>query len=73
MAHYTPEARALRQRMLNYLRHTFGQHGYLPTITDMTEQFEVSRSTVLFHLRMLREEGKLTYQDGKVARTLVLL
>lgn len=46
---------------------------YLPTIADMSSGLGMRRTAVVWHLEMLRDEGRVDYVDGHMARSLQLL
>jgi len=46
------------------------EHCYPPTIRDIAHTLGISTSHVLHHVNWLRDEGWLTYEDGK-SRTIV--
>lgn len=64
---------AQRFRVLNYLRSFEEQNGYLPTIAGVVRALGMTRTSITWHLAVLREDGVLDYVDGNPARSLRLL
>ena len=42
-----------RPELLKFLREYDEQYGYMPSLADMANRFNVSTSTILFHMRKL--------------------
>jgi biotin operon repressor len=56
-----------------YMRAFKDTQRYLPTIADMTSDLGMQRNAVVWHLGMLRDEGRVDFVDGHMARSLKLL
>jgi SOS-response transcriptional repressor LexA len=69
----TPHGEGQRNRLLAFIPQFIDRHGYPPTIADMSAALDLSRTAVVWHLEMLRDEGKVTYVDGMMARSLQLV
>lgn len=71
----TPSAHgdAQRHRVLSFLCRYSGTHGYQPTIAEISRALEIHRTSVIWHLSALRNEGLVHYVDGNVARSLKVL
>lgn len=59
-----------RTKVLAYLKHFHKRHGYMPSLKEVSQATEVPRSTLAWHLDMLRDEGKVDFDDGLMARSL---
>jgi hypothetical protein len=70
-----PTAHGDQQRLglIMFMREFEKQEGYLPTIADMAKGLNLHRTAVVWHLEMLRDEGRIDYVDGHMARSLKLL
>lgn len=64
---------AQRHRVLNYLRDFSARTGYKPSIAEVSRALDIHRTSIIWHLRSLREEGLVDYVDGNVARSLKVL
>lgn len=54
-----------RQRVLRYLEKFWATYGYPPTLWEITRALNYANPAVVrYHLRALREEGKIEWQDG---------
>jgi SOS-response transcriptional repressor LexA len=62
----------IRLGLIMFMREFQKQNGYLPTIADMARGMDLHRTSVVWHLDMLREEGRIDYVDGHMARSLKL-
>lgn len=69
----TPHGEGQRNRLLAFIPRFIEMHGYPPTIADMAIALDMSRTSITWHLGMLRDEGKVSYVDGKLARSLQLV
>ena len=61
-----------RYRLLEFMRGFQERSGYQPTVADMARELGMSRTSVIWHLAALRDEGAITYVDGHMARSLQL-
>lgn len=59
------------KNVLDFIRFYVHKHGFSPSIRDISEEFSCSTSTVNSLLKELREQGYVTFEDGK-RRTLRL-
>lgn len=62
-----------RNALMLYMRAFRDTNRYLPTIADMATGLGMQRTAVVWHLEMLRDEGRVDYVDGHMARSLKLL
>jgi biotin operon repressor len=63
-----------QRNALMLFMHAFSkQKHYLPTIADMASGLGMQRTAVVWHLEMLRDEGRVDYVDGHMARSLKIL
>jgi len=62
-----------RNALMLYMRAFKDTQRYLPTIADMTSDLGMQRNAVVWHLGMLRDEGRVDFVDGHMARSLKLL
>lgn len=63
----------VRGEILRFIQAFTDRRGYAPSVREIGEAVGLkSPSTVLFHLRILRERGLIDYQDG-VSRSIMLL
>lgn len=70
--HRTDEGRATRERLLDYLRQQQAEKGYLPPIAEMGRAMGMARNGVKWHLNILREEGKIDYDQANMSRSMKL-
>lgn len=68
----TPEGEVRRAEILAYMQAFQKSHQYMPTIAELATKFDMHRTAVIWHLGVLRTEGTIWYQDGKIARSLKL-
>lgn len=61
-----------RNALMFYMRAFRDKQHYLPTIADMASGLNMQRTAVVWHLEMLRDEGRVDYVDGHMARSLKL-
>lgn len=75
MTYREPTAYGDRQRetLMLYMRAFSDSQHYLPTIADMASDLKMQRTAVVWHLEMLRDEGRVDYVDSHMARSLRLL
>jgi hypothetical protein len=62
-----------REALMLFMREFSKQKSYLPTIADMASGLGWFRTNVVWHLEVLREEGRVDYVDGHMARSLRVL
>lgn len=70
MTQYTPGVDR-RQAIINYISEYQQEHGYAPSITEISESTGTVRSNVHHHLNALRKEGRLT-SHAHIARSWVV-
>ena len=61
-----------RRAILRYVKKHQKSQGFAPSIQEIAENVEVTKTAVRHHLDVLREEGWVSWQDGKY-RSLKLL
>jgi biotin operon repressor len=61
-----------RNRLLAFIRGFTKRNGYQPSVADMARELEMQRNAVIWHLSQLRDEGRVSYVDGHLARSLQL-
>ena len=57
-------------RLLEFMGSFTQRNGYQPTIADMATGLDMRCTTVIWHLHALRDEGRITYVDTHVVRSL---
>jgi hypothetical protein len=62
-----------RNALMLFMRAFSEQKSYLPTIADMASGLGWYRTNVVWHLEVLRAEGRIDYVDGHMARSLKVL
>jgi DNA-binding transcriptional ArsR family regulator len=67
---YSPEGLAVRRQILGTLKDLTETKGYPPSGTELQKVIGGSFSRVQWHLRILRDQGYVTFEDGKIGRTL---
>lgn len=67
----TEQAENYRRGILVYIRDFKKANGFAPRPSEMAEEFGIARSSVAWHLKILRDEGLIDVQPGD-ARTLTL-
>lgn len=71
MAGYkTDTGRARRAKLYETIRDSYAANGYPPRTTDLAKATGMAHTTMLWHMRSLREQGFLTFTDGDITRTL---
>lgn len=66
----TDEGRQKRLDLIAYLRAFVKEHGYAPSMSAMQGHLGLSRTAVEWHLKSLRDQRYVTYEDGALTRTL---
>jgi hypothetical protein len=66
----TQEGRNRRVRIFQAIRDSYEADGYPPRTTELAEQTGYAHTTMLWHMRSLRDQGFLLFTDGDVTRTL---
>lgn len=66
----TDEGRQKRLDLIAFLRSYVKEHGYAPSMGSMQEHLGLSRTAVEWHLKSLRDQRFITYEDGALTRTL---
>lgn len=63
----------IRERILEYIRHSFDEKGYAPTVRDIMRGCNISStSLVQYHLNVLEKEGQI-HRDPEVFRSIQLV
>ena len=63
----------IRERILEYIRHSFDEKGYAPTVRDILRGCDISStSLVQYHLNVLEKEGQIR-RDPEVFRSIQLV
>lgn len=62
----------VRDKLMDYLAEYFARYDYAPSMTEMTTALHYSEETLRHHFRRLRQQGRVTYLHGSMARTLRL-
>jgi repressor LexA len=63
----------IRERILEYIRHSFDEKGYAPTVRDIMRGCNISStSLVQYHLNVLEKEGQIR-RDPEVFRSIQLV
>jgi SOS-response transcriptional repressor LexA len=62
-----------RNALMLFMREFSKEKSYLPTIADMASGLGWFRTAVVWHLEVLRDEGRIDYVDGHMARSLKVL
>lgn len=70
MGYKTSHGADTRQQILDWIKAFKDEHGYMPTIKEVSEGTGLWRNGIVWHLEKLREEGRVKFEDGKMARTL---
>lgn len=68
----TKAGEAQRDRTLAYMRRYYKRHGYMPTLAEACVELDMPRATLKWHLGALRDQGKVLFDDGRLARSLRL-
>jgi predicted ArsR family transcriptional regulator len=63
---------ASRDRMVEYMRSFKKERKYMPTLAEMARDLKLPRTAVVWHIEKLREQRRVTYEDGNMARSLRL-
>lgn len=61
-----------RSEILEYVREYRTALGFAPSMTEISEQIGLARSSCLHHINVLAERGLLTYLAGDPSRTISL-
>jgi len=59
-----------RLSLMVFMRGFRKENGYMPSIKQIAEALGMQRTSVVWHLEMLREEGRIDYADGNMSRSL---
>lgn len=63
----------IRERILEFIRHSFDEKGYAPTVRDIMRGCNISStSLVQYHLNVLEKEGQI-HRDPEVVRSIQLV
>ncbi len=68
----TAEGEQQRDRIHAFMRAVWKEHGYMPSVTEIADETGLSRTSVYWHLDLLRRTGFITFEDDQRARTLRL-
>jgi predicted transcriptional regulator len=63
---------ASRDRMVEYIRTYKREHKYMPTLAEIARDLNLPRTAVVWHVEKLREQKRVAYEDGNMARSLRL-
>jgi hypothetical protein len=69
----TDHGDANRRALMLFMGGFKDSQNYLPTIADMSRGLGMHRTAVVWHLEMLRDEGRIDYVDGHMARSLRII
>lgn len=72
MGYKTSHGAETRQMIYDWIKAYKAEHGYMPTIQEVVKGTGMWRNGVNWHLQKLREEGRVKFEDGRMARTLRL-
>lgn len=61
-----------REHIVKVIKQLTKQYGYPPSALEIAEEVGLGVSTVWFHIRRLRDEGRVTYEPHQ-ARTLKVI
>lgn len=67
---YTPDGRQRRVDVLNAIQEITRDQKYPPTAAQIARTIDLSFSGVQYNLRVLRQQGYVSYVDGGIGRTL---
>lgn len=67
---YSPGGLAARRAILSSIKDFTAEHGYPPSGADLRRILGGSFSRMQWHLRILRDQGYITFEDGKIGQTL---
>jgi LexA DNA binding domain len=67
---HTAEGNLARERVLAFMVQFEKEHGYMPLIDEIASAVGMYRNGIGFHLKRMREDGKIDFVDGKMSRTL---
>ena len=62
----------MREQVYEAIKAFLQERGYSPAVRDICAALGVSTSTVHYHMRRLRREGRIVFEDGQ-ARTVRLV
>jgi SOS-response transcriptional repressor LexA len=68
----TSKGAETRQQIYDWIKAYKTEHGYMPTIKEVSEGTGLWRNGVIYHIEQMRGEGRVHFVDGKMARTLRL-
>jgi predicted ArsR family transcriptional regulator len=68
----TEAGRQIREEILEMLRAYRSDHGYFPTLDEVAAACDLSRTSCQWHIDSLVQQGFLSYERGRFARTLRL-
>jgi SOS-response transcriptional repressor LexA len=54
-----------RQAILKFVDSYTKRYGYAPTLDEIGIKLDIGKSTVWHHLRILKEEGRITHEVGR--------
>ena len=57
---------------MEYIRAFKKEHKYTPTLAEVARDLNLPRTAVVWHIKKLREQRRVTYQDGNMSRSLRL-
>jgi len=67
---YAPAGLLVRRQILSAIKELSEENGYPPSGAELQRVIGGSFSRMQWHLRILRDEGYVTFEDGKIGRTL---
>lgn len=66
----TDEGRAQRVKVFDFVSEWIKSNGYPPRTQDICAALEMPYTTALWHLRSLRDQKALRFEDGAIGRTM---
>lgn len=70
MGYRTSKGAETRQQIYDWMKAYKDEHGYMPTVKEISEALGLWRNGVIYHIEQLRNENRVKFEDGKMARTL---
>lgn len=62
----------LREELVQYMYDFQKANKYLPTLAQLARKMVMHRTAVIWHLSILRDEGRVNYIDQHIAQSLTL-
>ena len=72
MSRKSPKGNKRRDDLLNYIRKFHAREGFAPSISEMAEEMNTTKSNIYHHVLLMEREGLLTHNPRTARSWLVV-